>query len=103
MVIDLNSSSSHQALSAREKVSTQRSNGGAAPVTNAPAKQAPKYTVELSDTAKALKAADATIANTPDVNSDRVAQIKAAIEDGSYSVNSGRVAEKILSFESLLG
>ena len=63
MVIDLNSSSAQQALTAREKVSTQRSNG-AAPATSTPIAPVQKDTVELSDTARALKAADAQIANT---------------------------------------
>ncbi|RVU30235.1 MULTISPECIES: flagellar biosynthesis anti-sigma factor FlgM [Neptunomonas] len=103
MVIDLNSSASQTAISARDKVSTQKGNGGAAARTDAaPAKSAPRDTVQLSDTAKALKSIDAKLSNTPEVNSEKVARIKAAIEDGSYNVDAQRVAEKILSFESQL-
>jgi negative regulator of flagellin synthesis FlgM len=101
MVIDLNSSSAQQALTAREKVSTQRSNG-AAPATSTPVTPVRQDTVELSDTARALKAADAQIANTPDVDSDKVARIKAAIDDGSYSIDAERVAEKMINFESMM-
>lgn len=100
MVIDLTSSSSHQTL-ARDKVSTQKT---ASSATAAPVKQAPaKDTLELSDTALAMKAADAKLANTPDVDSDRVAAIKAAIEEGSYQPDYQRVAERLVSFESQLG
>lgn len=102
MAIDLNSSFSQQAMSAREKVSTQRNNGGAASVTNTPARQIQKDTVELSDTVKVMQAADAKIANTPDINSERVASLKAAIDSGSYKVDAERVAEKMIDFDSLL-
>ena len=102
MVIDLNSSSAQQALTAREKVSTQRSNG-AAPATSTPIAPVQKDTVELSDTARALKAAAAQIANTPDVDSEKVARIKAAIDNGSYTIDAERVAGKMIDFESQMG
>jgi len=102
MAIDLNSSFSQQAMSAREKVSTQRNNGGATSVTNAPAKSIPKDTVELSDTVKVMQAADAKIANTPDINSERVASLKAAIDSGNYKVDAERVAGKMIDFDTLL-
>ncbi len=102
MAIDLTGSSARQALIARDRVSTQSSNGGAAPVTSSNTRTAPQDTVELSETAKVLKAADAKIANTPDVDTDKVARIKAALDNGSYSIDSQRVAEKMMSFESLM-
>ena len=102
MAIDLTGSSARQALIARDRVSTQPSNGGAAPVTNTSTRTVSQDTVELSQTAKVLKAADATIANTPDVDSDKVARIKAALDNGSYTIDSQRVAEKMMSFEALM-
>ncbi len=99
MVIDLTSTSSHSMT--RGKVSTQRTAGAEPTVT--PAKQnGSKDTFELSSTAQALKKADAIIANSPDVNAEKVATIKTAIADGSYSINYASVAEKLLSFESQL-
>lgn len=104
MVIDLTGSSSQQALAARDKVSTQKSSGEAAPVvTNAPAKQAPKDTVELSKEAKAIASAKSSIADSPDVDSDKVSRLKAAIESGSYQVDSQKVAQKMFNLESMLG
>ena len=100
MVIDLTSASSHSMT--RGKVSTQRT----AQTDTSPTIEkhnGAKDTFELSTTAQSLKKADAIIANTSDVNSDKVAGIKAAIADGSYSINYQNVAEKLLSFESQLG
>lgn len=103
MVIDLTGSASQQTLNARDKVSTHKSSGDAAPVTGNIAKAPQKDTVVLSQTAQLLKTASAHLADSPEVNSDRVAQLKAAIEDGSYQVDTQRVAEKMLSLEASLG
>ncbi|SIS46673.1 flagellar biosynthesis anti-sigma factor FlgM [Neptunomonas antarctica] len=102
MAIDLNSSFSQQALNGRDKVSTQKTNGSAEPTTSTPTRPVQKDTVELSDTVKVMQAADAKIANTPDVDSDRVASLKAAIDNGTYQVDAQSVADKIISFESSL-
>ena len=100
MVIDLTSASSQSM--ARSKVSAQRTAGAETAAT--PAKQSgSKDTFELSETAQALKKADAIIANSPDVDVDRVASLKAAIADGSYEIDYNSVAEKLLGFESQLG
>jgi negative regulator of flagellin synthesis FlgM len=99
MAIDLNSSFSQQALNGREKVSTQKTNGSAEPAKDTPVRPVQKDTVELSDTVKVMQAADAKIANTPDVDSDRVASLKAAIDSGTYQIDAQRVADKIISFE----
>jgi negative regulator of flagellin synthesis FlgM len=99
MVIDLTSASSHSMT--RGKVSTQRNAG--AETTATPAKQnGAKDTFEMSTTAQSLIKADALIANSPDVDSEKVASIKAAIADGSYAINYQNVAEKLLGFESQL-
>lgn len=98
MVIDLTSTSSQ--TMAREKVSAQRT-AGTVPTNAAPAKpNGSQDTFELSQTAKALANADAIIADSPDINSDKVDSIKAAIADGSYKIDYQSVAQSMLNFES---
>jgi negative regulator of flagellin synthesis FlgM len=58
------------------------------------------YGVELSDKAKS-RAADQKKAfeiakNTPDVREDRVAELKAKIQAGTYEVDSGKIADGML-------
>jgi flagellar biosynthesis anti-sigma factor FlgM len=59
--------------------------------------------VRISDTAQALRRSVGENSGSADVNSDRIAQIKAAIDDGSYKINNERIADSMLQFESLLG
>ncbi|MEI6397527.1 MAG: flagellar biosynthesis anti-sigma factor FlgM [Pseudomonadota bacterium] len=58
------------------------------------------YGVELSDRAKTRAAEQRKsfdiAKNTPDVREDRVAQLKAKIESGSYQVDSGKIADGML-------
>ncbi|MFA5628055.1 MAG: flagellar biosynthesis anti-sigma factor FlgM [Thiohalomonadaceae bacterium] len=57
-------------------------------------------TVSLTDTAARLRELENSLATMPVVDSQRVESIQQAIDDGSYEVDAGRVAEKLLSFES---
>ena len=56
--------------------------------------------VELSQTAKELQAARKIIEQVPEIRTDKVAQLKAQIENGTYDIDSGKIAEKLLQ-ESL--
>ena len=51
--------------------------------------------VSVSGLAKAL--AKPEISNAADIDTDKVAAVKAAIEDGSYTVNAEAIADKLLS------
>ena len=53
--------------------------------------------VSLSDTARSIVAARKAVADAPDVREDRVSALKAAIADGTYSVDSRNLASKLLS------
>ena len=57
--------------------------------------------IDFSNTAYAFKAALAA-SDAPVVNEDRVAAIKAAVQSGSYQVDSAKVAQKIIQFEQNL-
>ena len=58
--------------------------------------------VSLTDTAAKLQRVEAQIANQPVVDTQKVESVKKAIADGSFKVDSGRAAEKMAEFESLL-
>lgn len=56
--------------------------------------------VQLSKDARQLQSVSQRLADMPSVNSDKVAQLKQAIADGSYQIDNERVASKILSLEA---
>jgi negative regulator of flagellin synthesis FlgM len=58
-------------------------------------------TVVLSDAAKRIQEAQARIQTLPDVRNDKVAELKAQIENGTYEIKSEEIAEKMIR-ESLL-
>lgn len=56
--------------------------------------------VQLSKDARQLQSVSEQIAHQPSVDSERVAQLKQAIADGSYQINNERVASKLLGLEA---
>jgi negative regulator of flagellin synthesis FlgM len=58
--------------------------------------------VTLTQSARSLQKVAEAVANAPVVNSSKVESAKLAINSGTYKVDSGRVADKILQFENLL-
>ncbi|MGE4407566.1 flagellar biosynthesis anti-sigma factor FlgM [Pseudomonas sp.] len=57
-------------------------------------------TVQLSPEAQRLQQAADKLNEQPAVDQERVAKIRQAIADGSYQVDSQRVAAKLLAFET---
>lgn len=55
--------------------------------------------VTLTTSARALQKLSEAVAQAPVVNADKVASVKQAVNGGSYRVDSGRVADKLLQFE----
>ena len=53
-------------------------------------------TVEISNVAKTFQAARAAVAAASDVRTDKVAKLKAAIEEGTYSISGKDIAEKLV-------
>jgi negative regulator of flagellin synthesis FlgM len=49
-----------------------------------------------------LQKLSSVLASTPVVNSVKVASIKQAVQSGSYAVNAGSVADKLLQFDGEL-
>lgn len=56
-------------------------------------------TVELSSKARGLKEIERSLADLPEVDSNRVRDLRARIESGEYQVDSSKVAEKLLGIE----
>jgi len=56
--------------------------------------------VTLTSSALSLQKIEQTIAKTPVVNTDKVAAVKQQVNAGTYKVDSGRVADKLVQFES---
>jgi negative regulator of flagellin synthesis FlgM len=55
--------------------------------------------VTLTDSARAMQKIEAAVANTPVVNASKVAAVKQAISSGTYQIDAGRVAGKLLKYE----
>jgi len=55
--------------------------------------------VTLTDSARSLQRLEQAVAKTPVVNAPKVAAVKQAISAGTYKVDSGRVAGKLINFE----
>jgi negative regulator of flagellin synthesis FlgM len=65
--------------------------------TSAPASSQPASTsVSLGSTATQLSSLESTIQNAPVVDAKKVAEIKQAISDGRFQINSGVVADQLI-------
>ena len=60
-------------------------------------------TVELTSSAKLLERLDKTLAALPVVDSNRVAAVKEAIENGDYEIDADAIADAMIRLEQSLG
>ena len=58
--------------------------------------------VSLSTTGELINRLEAQVKSEPVVDTQRVNQIRAAILDGTYQVDSNRIADKFMQFESMM-
>jgi negative regulator of flagellin synthesis FlgM len=58
--------------------------------------------VKLTAQAQSLSSLQQKITDSPDTDDNKVASIKAAIDSGTYKINSDRIAGKMLSQENAL-
>ncbi len=58
--------------------------------------------VTLTDSAVTLQKLSAAVASAPVVNAAKVATVKQAVDSGTYQIDTTRVANKILGFDSTL-
>jgi len=94
-----------------EALTPAQNSGGSGPVaekaqSSPPAPSAPVAPtadqVTLTDSARTLQKLSAAIANAPVVDSAKVATVKRAVQNGTYAVDTGRVADKLLQHDSEL-
>ncbi|MDB6050005.1 MAG: anti-sigma-28 factor, FlgM [Pseudomonas sp.] len=105
MVIDFSRLNSTPPATGSTRPSVTKETGTAADASSVPAKTAAASAssgeaVHLSDEAQRLQTISDKVRSQPVVNSARVAELKQAVADGSYKVDSGRVASKLLNFEA---
>jgi negative regulator of flagellin synthesis FlgM len=60
-------------------------------------------TVSLTASARDIQHLEKTLAATPAVDQNRVDAIRKALADGSYKVDSGRVADRLMHADQALG
>ncbi len=80
---------------------SERTAQNAAPAAATPVAKAASDSVNLSPQAQAMKALEEKLQKLPDVNEKRVAEIKAALASGKYTVDDLVVADKLLGFDEL--
>jgi negative regulator of flagellin synthesis FlgM len=72
-------------------------NDKAGPAAEQPDKSAPKTdTVVISDAAKRIQEARAQLDEIPDVREDKVAELKAQIQNGTFRADAEETADKLL-------
>jgi negative regulator of flagellin synthesis FlgM len=74
--------------------------GGAGALTST---SEPSERVQITDTATQLASLEQAALALPAVDEARVSAIRGAIEQGSYTVSSTHIADKLVSMEQMLG
>jgi len=71
-----------------------------APATTAAPAAASADTVTITGPALAMQKLSEAVANAPVVNTQKVASVKRAVQDGTYTIDPQRVADKLLQYEN---
>ena len=88
-----------------DKAETGNKVSGDSPTSRQPSESKPALTdtVNLTTNAKLLERLDKTLASLPAVDSKRVAEIKAAIENGDYEIDVEAIADAMIRLDRSLG
>ncbi|MGL6258154.1 flagellar biosynthesis anti-sigma factor FlgM [Vibrio sp. WXL103] len=81
----------------------QRSDSSTASTQNTTARSSDQDSVSLSQQGKDIGAMHSQMASSPSFDSAKVAAIKEAIANGSYTVDPEKLADNMLKFEQELG
>ena len=80
--------------------STDKATGASATQAQTPTQPGASNTsaeVEITSAAQLLSSVEQQLANVPEVNQSRVADISQALSDDSYQIDSGRIADGLLA------
>jgi negative regulator of flagellin synthesis FlgM len=104
MAINLTGLSSSVNAGTRSKASDSSANTQQGLADKLPASTAQNQpeTVKLSSEAQMLNKLEEQLTKLPDANQERIANIKQSIENGTFSINAERIAEKLTSLEGQL-
>ncbi len=58
--------------------------------------------LDITDRARTLASIEEHVRKAPDVDSQRVMDLKQALKDGTYEINPSRIADKLLALDALL-
>ncbi|MBX8605925.1 flagellar biosynthesis anti-sigma factor FlgM [Pseudomonas cichorii] len=103
MVIDFSRLGNSQSVGSTSRTGTTKESGKTDATASAATTASVKGTgesVHLSSEAQQLQKITDKLGELPTVNSARVAELKQAIADGTYTVDNNRVASKLLNFET---
>jgi negative regulator of flagellin synthesis FlgM len=105
MAIDTNNGikPGHTANNTTGRANSAAPRSGAESKTSPEPSGPPRDDVVLSQEAQSLGRLEEKINNLPEVNSERVAEIRQAIAEGRFEVNAQRIAENMLNQDDLLG
>lgn len=81
----------------------QRSQDAASGATSANTSKGSAQDVQITGTARQLSVLDQKVRDLPDVNEERVSQLRSAIEQGTYTIRPQHIAERLMSLEHALG
>ena len=98
MGLEINGLNTNQTTTKQTKGSQQLTNQGGRS-SGPKASQADAATVVISDEAKSLSQLQSEVSNGSAINESKVAELKAAIADGSYKPDADRIAGKLLDID----
>lgn len=59
--------------------------------------------VQITGTARTLAALEQALRDVPPINEERIAALRTAIEQGTYAVRPGHIADQLMQLEQALG
>ncbi len=101
LMMEINKLNSASVGNADSKRTERREDAAPAPA-NAAARSADAAKIEVSSEARAVQGILHNLAKSPDVDSAKVTRVKAALDEGRYSVDNARVADKMIAREQEL-